>query len=345
VWATCQIGGLNTYDFLRLPPTARIAALGGGMISLRDADPNFAFQNPAILNDSTHGRISVNAAIVPTGSSFGTASYAHTFRNIAHVWGGVHYQNYGQLQEADEFGNRYGTFGASDVALLAGAARDFGRFHTGMNVKLINSNLYQFSAWAAAIDIGTLYYHEKLDLGVGLVLRNFGGTLDAYTPGGATPTLPFELQVGLSKRVPFTPMRFTLTLTNLETPVLARNDPNAPQQFDLAGNPIPPPNLTVDNIFRHTIFGLEFLLSKHFHLRVGYNHKRRQELITPSESAISMRGVSLGLGLRIWKFNLDYAYQNFHTLGGLHQFSLATYLHRFQPPNYQGARIPMRERF
>ena len=53
VASVAQIGGDNTYEFLNLVPSARISAMGGKMVPVRDNDLNLIFGNPALLNALT----------------------------------------------------------------------------------------------------------------------------------------------------------------------------------------------------------------------------------------------------------------------------------------------------
>ncbi|HKK78520.1 MAG TPA: hypothetical protein VJ933_02780, partial [Phaeodactylibacter sp.] len=72
-----QIGGLHTYEFMNLSPSARITALGGNLITVRDDDANLALGNPAALNERMHQQVSVNHSFHVAGISHGYASYAH----------------------------------------------------------------------------------------------------------------------------------------------------------------------------------------------------------------------------------------------------------------------------
>lgn len=324
-----QVAGTQIYTFLKQAPSARLAALGGSNVSIYDGDPFFAFQNPAILDSASHGRLSLSFVDYLADINYGTASYAHAVKNVGIFHGGIQYQNYGTFTEADEFGTKLGTFSASDLAIIAGASRSFGKLRLGANLKAVQSSIQRLSAWGLTADFGGLYYHPKLELGVGVSLRNFGFQLNQFLPGGGRASVPFEIQVGVTKRIPHTPMRFSITGTNLQQPSLIYVNPNAPVEYDLAGNVVPKKSVTADNIFRHLIFGVEFLLSKHFHIRLAYNHQRRAELKTINQN-FTLGGFSFGLGLRINRFFLDYGYANYHAIGGVHQFSLATEFSRWK---------------
>ena len=59
LFAQVPIGGKNVYEFLNLSPSARVTALGGNLITVKDDDVALAFQNPSALNASfsTHNFI------------------------------------------------------------------------------------------------------------------------------------------------------------------------------------------------------------------------------------------------------------------------------------------------
>lgn len=326
--AFAQIGGKNVYDFLNLTPNARIAALGGQNITTFDRDHNFAWYNPALLSDSMHNRISLSVVNYLADVSYGNISYARRLNKIGYMHAGIQYVNYGKFIEADEYGNQIGKFNSSEMAIYGGLARDFDKFHFGMNAKFIYSNIARYNSFGMVLDFGGVYFDPKSNVSVATVIKNVGLQFNSYVKKGDTYPVPLEIQAGISHKLKYLPLRLSMTLTNLDQPKLIYKDPNKKQTFDLAGNPIKEKSTTADNIFRHTIFGLEFILGKNINIRFGYNHQRRSELKTVS-TGMNIRGFSMGLGLRVYKFNLDYAYANYHVIGGTHNFSVATGLDSF----------------
>jgi len=318
-----QIGGRHVYDFLNLTPSARIAALGGVNISTLDDDLNFGYANPALVNDSMHQHVSLSFTNYLAGINFGYASYSHTLAGIGSLHSGIHYVNYGKLQGADEYGNLTGEFSAGDFAWVIGISRSWKQFRYGANLKLINSNLANgYNSVGLALDLGGAYQSKGKLFSAGVVLRNIGSQLSTYTRTGSREPLPFEMIIGISNKLRYMPMRFSVTITNLEHPNLIFVDPNAPPQVDLNGNEIPAKNQTLDKIFRHFVFSTEFLLGKGFRLRGGYNHLRRQEL--RSENRAGLSGFSMGAGIRVQRFAFDYSFSSYG-VGGIfttHQFSL-----------------------
>ncbi len=324
-----QIGGRNVYDFLRLTPNARISALGGVNISTFDRDPNLAWYNPALLNDTMHSGIAMNFVNYLSDIHYGYTSYARTLQNIGNLHAGIHYVNYGKMQETDELGNVNGNFSANDLAVVSGIARDFGNLRFGSNLKLLYSTIQKFNSFGFAIDFGGVWNFPEQNTTLGLVLKNMGTQVTQFNKNAPKSPIPFEVQFGVSHRLKYLPLRFSTTLVQLQQFRLIQKDPNRKPQLDLAGNPIPEKKQTFDNIFRHFVFGGEFLFSQNFHVRIGYNHLRHQELKT-SGTNFSMAGWALGVGMRVKKFYIDYAYSNYHAVGGTHSFSILTYLNHFK---------------
>ncbi len=326
-----QIGGRNVYDFLRLTPNARISALGGTNITTLDKDLNMGWYNPALLNDSMHSGLAVNIVNYLADINYGYSSYAHSLENIGTFHAGIHYVNYGKMQETDELGNVNGQFTANDVAFVSGVARGFGNLRFGTNLKLLYSTIQNFNSFGFALDFGGVWNFPEQNTTLGLVLKNIGTQVTKFNRNDPSSPLPFELQLGVSHRLKYLPLKFSTTLIQLQNYKLIQKDPNAKPQFDLAGNPIPEKNRTFDNIFRHFVFGGEFLFSQNFHVRLGYNHLRHQEL-KGTASNFNMAGWAFGFGMRIKKFYVDYAYSNYHEVGGTHSFSIFTYINTFKQP-------------
>ena len=76
------IGGLGVYNFLKLPVSARNAALGGGLYSVQENDPALALMNPSMLNPSMHTGIAFNMVDYFSDAMYGNLNYIHHFKQI-----------------------------------------------------------------------------------------------------------------------------------------------------------------------------------------------------------------------------------------------------------------------
>ncbi len=284
--------------------------------------------NPALANPKMHTGLALSVAPYLAGIVNGSALYVHDVDNVGTFFGGLEYQSYGELNGYDEFGNPTTNFNPIDLAFAAGAARAFGDLHFGSSLRVIHSNLGQATSTGMAIDFGGLWYKEDIDLGVGLALRNIGVQFTTYNDAGNRAPLPLDVQLGVSYRVPKAPFRLSLVAHNLNNPTLAFLDPDREQEVDLAGNPIEEEISVADQIFRHTIWGVEFLLGEHIRARFAYNHQRRREMQSQNVGG-GFSGFSLGAGLKVWRLRVDYGFASFFRQGGAHQISLATNISAF----------------
>ncbi|MBK8557103.1 MAG: PorV/PorQ family protein [Lewinellaceae bacterium] len=175
-------GGQHVFQFLSLSPSARITALGGIQIAVKDDDVVFAATNPAALNPSMAGHLSFNHNFFLTDIQHGYAAYAHYLPKIGFtVHGGLQYMSYGDIKQADEFGNILGSIKASETAFTLGGARQLSeRFSLGLNVRFAVSTLDVYQASGLAADAGLMYCDTARRFTAALVLRNYGTQLATY---------------------------------------------------------------------------------------------------------------------------------------------------------------------
>lgn len=325
-----QIGGSQDFIFLNLPSAARQAGLGGNLISISDADINLAYSNPALLNKSHNDQISFNYNSYLAGIKYSNVAFAKHYKDLATFSANIQYFSYGDFNEIDEFGNELGTFTPSDYMVSIGASRAIdSSFTVGAHLNFIGSQLYTATASAVAMDIGVHYEIPEEQLSMGFVLKNIGFALSNYSESEETE-VPFEVQFGISKRLAKSPLRFSLTLENLQQWDLTYQDPDELDQIDpLTGEVIiiEDPSF-FDKLMLHTVFGTEFLLGENMHFRFGYNYRRRQELKIDTKPGTA--GFSWGFGLKINKFHLNYGRGTYVVGQGTNQLSVSTRLGYFK---------------
>ncbi|MEK7257168.1 MAG: hypothetical protein AAB316_20600, partial [Bacteroidota bacterium] len=85
----------------------------------------------------------------------------------------------------------------------------------------------------------------------------------------------------------------------------------------------------LDNLARHLIFNGEFLMGKkeNFRLRFGYNPLRKKELSV--RNLRSLAGFSMGIGLKINRFRVEFGRSFVHLGAGANHFSISTNLKEF----------------
>lgn len=315
-----QIGGRYTYQFLNLTTNPRQAALGGKTITIYDEDVNQAMSNPAALNEDMDNHLGLNYGNYYGEASYGTASYAYTYdRHVQTFYAGINYVNYGSFEGYDENGQKTSDFTGSEGALSLGYAYNvpFTDLHIGADVKLITSTLESYNSFGAAIDLGFLYVIEKNNVNLALVIRNIGTQFRTYA--GIQENLPFEITAGASQELEHVPIRWHLTLENLQQWNISFSNP-VRGETNIDGSTSSEKVSFVNNALRHVVFGVELFPQKAVNLRLGYNFRRGEELRVEEQRNFS--GISLGFGLRMNKLKFNYSYSRYTLAGNTSLFGL-----------------------
>jgi|SRR4051812_3976973 hypothetical protein len=327
-----QIGGNNTFEFLNLPISARVAALGGNVISAKDNDLNVTLTNPALLTDSMDNNMALSYVNYFADINYGYVAYAKKIKNMGIMSGGIQYLDYGKFKRVDEFGNIYGTFKASDMSINLSYANSVfdSNLVVGATLKTIYSQMETYYSWGSAVDLGAVYTRPAKKFAVGFVVKNIGYQWKPYTVGNYEK-LPFEMQIGFTKQPKHVPFRLSVTYENLERWDLTYTDPNNPASTKdpLTGKSIKQSKFKKygDEFMRHIVIGGEFLITKNFFLRGGYNYQRRKELGIIEKKGMS--GFSFGFGLKIYKLHVSYARSVYHLAGASNNFSVSFDINNF----------------
>jgi hypothetical protein len=323
--SNAQIGGNGIYKFMNLPPSSRTAALGGTQISVIDNDLSLGIQNPALLNPLMHNHLSMSFIDYMADITFGSFAYARNFDSsrITGI-GGIQYINYGTFSRRDDRGNSLGTFSAAEYNIFAGASTNWKKFRYGTQVKLLYSSLEHYNSLGFAIDLGGTYEDTSKNLVVGAVIKNVGLQVKKYND--IREPVPFEIQLGVSFKPEYMPVRFSILAHDLQKPDLTYENPDELKETDLlTGQVIEEKTPFSEKIARHFNFGAEILLSKNFNIRIGYNHERRKEMLIDNGKRGAV-GFSYGFGFKVSKFNISYGRANYHIAGGSNTFTLSSNL-------------------
>jgi len=277
----------TVFNFLRLPVSAHAAALGGDNITLSDDDASLVFHNPALLYNVSDRTLGLNMMTYMQGSITGSASYSQTIGERG-TWGVQgRFISYGEMKETTYDNQQTGTFGARDIAL--GGTFAYGLtdlISGGVTAKMVASYIGQYNSLAAAVDLGLNYYDPDTEWSISAVARNLGGQLKAYDDD--FERMPLDLQLGVSKRLVGSPLRFSATLVRL-------ND----WQYGIG---------------KHFVLGADLLLSEQFYVAAGYNPLRASEMKITAGDEESSHGaaLSLGAGMMLERLQLHIAYGKYH---------------------------------
>ena len=326
-----QLGGSSSYQFLDLANSSRIQGLGGKNISLSDSDVNLTISNPALLDSTQSGSITLNYHNYIGDINYGFSSFTHHVKNIGTFNLAMMYANYGKFKRADASGQINGEFVANDLAFMVGYGRAIdSNIRIGANLKFFNSIYDFYYSNGLAVDLAASYHKPNSLFSAGLVIQNIGFSFSKYSDNEA---LPLDIQAGVTYKLRHAPFRFSLTLANLQQWDLTYDDPLAPQDFDPnTFEPIPAAEPTIlDKAAGHVIFATEIVLSKNFNIQLGYNVRRRQELRFLDKKG--MVGFSGGVAFKVKKFHLNYSVASYNLAGNSHTFSITTNIHDFRHKN------------
>lgn len=277
----------TVYNFLRLPVSAHVAALGGDNISLADDDATFIFHNPSLLNNVSDQTINLNAMTYMEGSTTASAAFVKAAGERG-IWGvAAQYMGYGTMREMTADNQQTGEFSAKDIAVSGSFAYALTeRINGGITARVITSYIGQYNSLGMGVDIGLNYYDEGHEWSVSAVAKNLGGQLTAYEDD--FERMPLDLQLGVTKRLIGSPLRLSATLVRL--------------------------NDWQEGFGKHLVIGADLILSPQFYIAAGYNGLRASQMkIEESDGSSSHgAGLSIGGGLQLERLKLHVAYAKYH---------------------------------
>lgn len=318
-----QIGGNGTYRFLDLTNSAKVAALGGTQIAFSDNDLDLTFYNPSLLSDSMRNQLSINYVSYIAGIGVGYAAFAPNIKGKNAFAAGIHYVNYGNFDGASETGQLTGTFNAAEYAINLFYSRTLtSQIRAGIDLKPIFSSFESYNSFGLAADLGITYISKDSLSATSLVVKNIGSQITTYYKNGDHENLPWDIQLGFSKRLAHAPVRFFVTANYLNKWNLSYlNRPDEEPPTDVKSESF------TSLLMRHFILGAEILPEHHVTLRLGYNYQRQKELAVDSRPGLV--GFSAGVGVKIAKFSINYGLASYHLAATAHYFSLAVNLSQF----------------
>ncbi len=300
--------GEYVFNFLRLPYSSHVAAIGGENISLIDDDLSLAMHNPALLANVSDKTINIAYMSYMGDCNVGGAAFNKAFgeRSSAAVF--LRYADYGKFDGYTEDNIFTGTFTAKDIDLTL--TYDYllsERWSGGVSAKLIYSKYESMYALGLGVDLGINYFDAEKDFSMSFVCRNLGGQVKAFEE--RLGIMPMDFQFGITKRFNHAPIRISVLMHNLHK--WKKDDfYNADGSTDSVG----------ELILKHFIVGTDILIGKNFYLSLGYNYRKSREL---SATKKSLDGFSLGAGLNIYKVKFSASFSKLHTSANSLLFNLS----------------------
>lgn len=313
------LGGNAVFSFLQQPNCASLSALGGVNVSAIGNDAGMAFQNPSLLRDEMNGQLSTSFSSFLAGiRNYSAVNAWHLADAKTNIAVGANFFDYGSIPQTDAAGNILGNFRPVDYVVQAMASRSYHEnFRYGLTVKYIQSSYGPYRSSGLAFDVGINYYDAEHKLQAAVVVKNMGTQLRSYDGSGRKEELPFDLQVGITKRLANAPFQFSLTAHHLQAFNIYYNDTSfRASEGELgygAGN-------TLQKIFSHLVFATQVFLHEKLEFTMGYNFQRRQDLNAFNLTS-GLNGFTFGTAVLLNKLHIRYA-TGFYQRNLFHQLSL-----------------------
>lgn len=316
------LGGSSVYNFMKLPASPLLTASGGVNVSWKANDPGLAVNNPALLTPE------LNSALGLAFNSFigGIKTYNLSGVTEAKQWqtvfgGSVYFVDYGSIPQTDAAGNRSGDFHPVDYAVQLSAGRQYlDRWHYGATVKLIGSRFGQYRSSAIAVDVGVHYSDTANKIDAAVVARNMGAQLSTYA--GEQEDLPFDLEIGITKRLAKAPFGFSFTAQHLQHFDILYSDTAFNNENQFTQN-----HHFVSKLLNHVVVAAHIYIGANLDATVGYNQLRRSEL-NIGASGNGLNGFSMGLRIKFSKLQVIYAHTNYQRNIAYNQFGLVLWLNK-----------------
>jgi hypothetical protein len=295
------IGGSSAYNFLSLPSTPLLTAAGGVNVSYKTNEVGLSANNPALLNVDLHSQLNLSFNNFLGGIKTYSLTGAYQKENLNTTFGGhIYFVDYGSIPQTDAAGNVSGNFHPVDYVVQISAARKYlDKWNYGASLKFINSNYQLYKSNAVALDFGVLYSDSSNQVFASVLAKNMGVQLKTYA--GESEDLPFDLQIGITKRLAKAPFAFSFTAQHLHQFNILYNDAGFNAENDFSSN-----NGFFNKLLNHFVIASHIYLGNNLEATLGYNHLRRQELNIGS-SGNGLNGFSMGVRIKFSKLQIQYA--------------------------------------
>lgn len=306
---------------LDLAIDARSSGLGCKLAADVDFDGYAASYNPSCADSTNSGVIHLTYLNYLASTNIGAVNAVVKANSKYAIHTGVRFVSYGKFEGYDASGWPTSNFSGGDYYVQTGIAY---KIDTGLTVGATVwggfRTLAMENAGAIGADFSLMKRWEEKYMAAGILVsgvgRQFAST--GSQPNGWTP---INLQVGFTKGFNHAPFQIFVNFQNLQTWDLAP-DGTYDDGFDpLTGEIVPNGKWKFgDQLARHLNVGVELKFGTNFIAQIGYDHRRRSEMIANGMQGIN--GLSMGLGMNIKDLNVRLARNTYHFAGSSTHLSI-----------------------
>jgi len=307
---------------LDLAIDARSAALGGKVVADLKPDGHASSYNPVAVDSSALGIIHTSYLNYYAAIQIGAidavvkAGEKHTI----HV--GARFASFGKFSGYDISGSPTGDFSGGDYVLQSGIKWKLDPvWSIGVTGWGGFRNLALENAGVIGVDAAVTGRWPNRKFAAGILLSSFGRQF-AGSGGQPVGAMPFNFQIGITKGFENAPFQLYLKAQNLETWKLAPEGVYADGIDPLTGEIIQNSTWEFgDQFMRHISAGIEIRLGSGLAAQVGYDHRRRIEMVSMGRKGTN--GFSMGVNLRIREMDIGLARNTYHFAGSSTHLSIA----------------------
>ena len=311
---------------LELPLGARFAGSAESMGAPLQPALGDVLLQPALLDSTQSGQLHLGYMDYFSGTAQAAALYARRPDGKRWMWHtGLRNLGFGEFTGRDASGVETGSFTASDLAWVSGAALPIdSNLSVGTSLWLGQSVLADRRSAFAQLDLGATYQRKDRNLRLAALWRPWGGMTNA-SGSGTAEKFEGDLRFSLSKGFSNAPFTLTATYDELQTWDLAPEGLYDDVIDPLTGDTLANGTWAFgDRLLRHLAIGTELDLGDGLKFRFGYHHRRRQELRLTQ--APGTAGFAWGLDLKVRRFQVALARNTYHTAGASTHLALRTRL-------------------
>ena len=275
--------GTRAMTFLKIGVGAKAIGMGESQVAATD-DLYASYWNPAGLARLEKPQLALMHNEWFAGINHEFVGVALPLGSIGTVGASASFLSFGELQGRDREGNETAIFRPYDLAMIFSYARGFGKsFAFGANAKFLREQIADETGTGIAFDLGGLYTFPDMPLSLGFNAQHLGPRVTFIEEAFG---LPVTFRFGAAYRL----WNEALVLTS---------DIIRPADNDIAIG-----------------IGAGYTIGNILQLRTGYKY----QLGGNNLGAVS--GLTGGFGLKLLRFQVDYALVPFGVLGLTHRFSL-----------------------
>ena len=280
--------GTTGFDFLRIPPTSREAAMGGATAAVAGGPTSFWY-NPAHACSDQPTKAQVGYLNYIAGIHVGSLAYNQQLSDHQGIGAAVVYLNSGTMKRTNEQGEELGKFGVSYTDInVSGAMKVLPDLNIGVGVQGLYGSIDTFFSLGLAANVGAAYQLPVTGLRAGLSVTNLGYQLKAFQAG--RDPMPIDIGLGLG----YQPNPALTVGLDVHKPIDSRINVR---------------------------FGIEGLVADVLVVRGGYSSLGSDW--TSGGGSDVLAGLTTGLGFRYRGYQLDYCFIPMVELGMAHRLSLA----------------------